>query len=136
MPAFKETFMRINHIAIWIDDIELLKNFYVRYFGAVEGARYHNPAKNFTSCFLSFPDGDATLELMNAPGIISTDICERTRGLCHVAISVGSKSEVDRITETMRLAGVPVLGNPRLTGDGYYESVIADPEGNMVEITI
>lgn len=128
--------MKICHAAIWAADIELLRNFYTRYFGATAGARYHNPAKVFTSYFLTFPDGGAALEIMNVPGIIDRGSSGKIMGVCHLAISVGSKERVDEFTERMRADGVRILSNPRTTGDGYYESVIADPEGNIVELTI
>lgn len=128
--------MNIHHVAIWADDIERLKDFYVRYFRAVAGERYHNPVKGLTSYFLTFPDGGAKLEIMNIPGIVDRGCTDRFRGFCHVAVSVGSREKVDELTETMRAAGVPVIGHPRTTGDGFYESVVADPEGNLVEITV
>lgn len=128
--------MRINHIALWTNDIENLKNFYVRYFRATAGEKYHNPSKNFTSYFLTFPDGGVKLEIMNGPHIIEANNPERTRGYCHIAISVGSRDKVDELTERLRSEGILIVSEPRTTGDGYYESVIADPEGNLIEITI
>lgn len=128
--------MTINHIALWSDDIELLKDFYCRWFNAEAGERYHNPQKCFSSYFLTFPDGGARLEIMSVPGIISRESSAKLRGFCHIAISLGSKDAVDTLTDRMRRSGVTVLGNPRTTGDGYYESVIADPEGNLVELTV
>lgn len=128
--------MKITHIAILARDIELLKDFYCRWFGATAGPRYHNPRRGFTSYFLTFPDGDARLEIMNESGITDASPSGKLRGFSHIAISAGSKEAVDELTERMRLEGIPVLGNPRTTGDGYYESVVADPEGNIVEISV
>lgn len=128
--------MKITHIAILARDIELLKDFYCHWFGATAGPRYHNPRRGFTSYFLTFPDGGARLEIMNEPGITDAAASGKLRGFCHIAISAGSKEAVDELTERMRLEGIPVLGNPRTTGDGYYESVVADPEGNIVEISV
>lgn len=128
--------MKINHIAIWAGNIDSLKQFYCRWFDAVAGERYHNPRKNFTSYFLTFPDGGASLEIMNVPEIIDRKTPDKFKGFCHIAISVGSKEKVDDMTEQMRDSGVTVLSEPRTTGDGCYESVIADPEGNTVELTI
>lgn len=128
--------MNIGHIAIWADDIELLKEFYCRWFDAVAGERYYNRQKNFTSYFLTFPDRGAALEIMNVPEITGREPADKIRGFCHLAISLGSKEKVNELTELMRNAGITVLGEPRTTGDGCYESVVSDPEGNTVELTI
>ena len=128
--------MRIEHLAIWVSDLELMRRFYETYFGATSGEKYHNPKKNFTSYFLSFDTG-SRLELMQKPGItaIENRVIEYL-GISHFAISVGSKEKVDTLTEQLRTEGFVVAGNPRITGDGYYESVILDPEKNRIEITI
>lgn len=128
--------MNINHIAIWANDIETLKKFYCHWFKATAGEQYHNPRKNFTSYFLTFPDGGASLEIMNVPEIIDRDMTNKIKGLCHISISLGSKEKVNEMTELMHNEGITVLGEPRTTGDGCYESVIADPEGNTVELTV
>jgi lactoylglutathione lyase len=128
--------MRIEHLAIWVSDLELMRRFYETYFGATSGGKYHNTKKNFTSYFLSFDTG-SRLELMQKPGItaIENRVIEYL-GISHFAISVGSKEKVDTLTEQLRTEGFVVAGNPRITGDGYYESVILDPEKNRIEITI
>lgn len=127
---------RIEHIALWVDDLDALSAFYARAFGAQAGQRYVNAAKGFESCFLTFDSG-ARIELMSttrlaparhAPGV------ERM-GLTHLAISLGSESAVDVLTARLRTEGMRVLDGPRRTGDGYYESVVLDPEGNRIEIT-
>lgn len=128
--------MTIHHTAILAYDIERLKEFYIRYFGAQAGARYHNPVRELTSYFLTFPGGGATLELMNVPGIIDAPCRDKIRGLCHIAVSTGSREKVDELTALMRAHGITVIGEPRTTGDGYYESVVADPEGNHIELTV
>lgn len=128
--------MNINHIALWAKNIELVKEFYCRWFGAVAGERYHNPVKKFTSRFLTFPDGGASLELMNIPEIIDPDVAKRFRGYGHIAVSLGSREKVDEMTRQMHGAGIRILEQPRTTGDGFYESVIADPEGNAIELTV
>ena len=125
--------MKINHIAIRTKDIERLRSFYTKYFGAVSGEKYHNPKKGFTSYFLSF-NGDTRLELMHRPGLAENAF--EVYGLAHIAISVGSKEAVDELTRTLEDDGYAIICNPRTTGDGYYESVIADPEGNIIEITV
>jgi len=129
--------MKIDHVAIWCRDIEKLKDFYVRYFEAVSGERYVNPKKNFQSYFLSFKT-DCRMELMQMPGISDSknDLATQSIGIIHIAISVGSKEKVDTLTARLRADGIEVVGEPRTTGDGYYESVITDPEGNRIEITV
>ena len=127
---------RIEHIALWVDDLGALSAFYARAFGAQVGPRYLNAAKGFESCFLTFDSG-ARIELMttsrlsptrHAPGV------ERM-GLTHIAIALGSETAVDELTARLRADGIAVLDGPRRTGDGYYESVVLDPEGNRIEIT-
>jgi lactoylglutathione lyase len=128
--------MKIEHIAIWSKDIERLKSFYQKYFNAAAGDKYTNLKKSFNSYFLSFESG-ARLELMNMPSIPesrgSTE--EQFMGYIHIAISVGSQKKVDELTAQVKSDGYEVVGEPRFTGDGYYESVILDPDGNRIEIT-
>jgi lactoylglutathione lyase len=129
--------MKIEHLAIWTRDLEKMKAFYETYFQALANEKYTNQKKSFHSYFLSMGDGPR-LELMQMPGIpeSANDIYDQFSGLIHFAISVGSKEEVDSITEKLRRDGYDVVGEPRTTGDGYYESVVLDPEGNRLEITI
>ena len=129
--------MRIEHIAIWAEDLEKLKAFYTKYFQATAGERYLNPRKNFQSYFLTFESG-CRLELMQMPGNIrnANSVENQLAGLTHFAISTGSKTTVDALTEQLRNDGHRVVGEPRTTGDGYYESVVLDPEGNRIEITV
>lgn len=127
---------RIEHIAVWTEDIERLAAFYVTYFGAAVGAPYANPAKGFASRFLRFGDG-ARMELMRTATLSpqpSSPGAQRM-GWTHVAFAVGSEEAVDALTERLRDAGHQVLDGPRRTGDGYYESVVLDPDGNRVEIS-
>jgi lactoylglutathione lyase len=129
--------IKIEHIAIWVSDLELMKNFYVHYFDMHAGTKYHNPVKQFTSYFLSAKAGGTRIELMHQPDI--TDALGKRGamlGLAHLAIAVGSKEQVDALTNQLHKDGYQVEGMPRTTGDGYYESVVLDPEGNMIEITI
>jgi lactoylglutathione lyase len=127
---------KIDHIAIWSRDIEKLKDFYQHYFHTTANEKYFNPKKNFESYFLSFQDG-CRLEIMQMPGIPAStnDVHKQFMGLIHFAISVGSKDAVDALTEQLRHDGHEIVGEPRTTGDGYYESVVLDPEGNRIEIT-
>ena len=129
--------MRIDHVAIWVTDLEKLKNFYEQYFNARSGEKYHNPKTKFTSYFLSFAKG-ARLEIMQKDTIPKNlnDVIQQYIGLNHLAVSVGSKEKVDQMTERLRNDGYKVISEPRTTGDGYYESVILDPEQNRLEITI
>lgn len=129
--------MRIEHIAMWVQDLEKQKHFYQKYFGARPGEKYFNPKKNFQSYFLSFESG-CRLELMSKPEIPidQNDRMTQHLGLIHFAISVGSKEKVDLLTQQLKDDGFQLLDGPRTTGDGYYESVILDGEGNRIEITI
>jgi len=129
--------MRIEHVALWTTRLEEMKRFYSLYFGAVCGENYRNPAKAFESCFLRFGTG-ARLELMQSPAVAVPAVPEGAlpQGLVHLAFAVGSREAVHQTTEALRDAGYAVVGEPRLTGDGYYESVVLDPDGNRLEITL
>ncbi len=130
--------MKINHIGIWTNHLEELREFYCTYFGAKSNEKYVNQVKQFSSYFLTFETGGCSLELMNKPNLLSPDILMLNNlvGLAHFAFSVGSKEEVDSITERFRQTGYPIYSEPRFTGDGFYESAIKDPDCNIVEITI
>jgi lactoylglutathione lyase len=128
--------MKINHIALWANNLEEIRDFYTTYFNMVCGEKYVNETKGFTSYFLSFEDSETRLEIMNQQNIsdhIGGDL--RVCGLAHIAISVGDKTKVDELTAKLKTDGYIVASGPRMTGDGYYESVVLDPEGNLVEIT-
>lgn len=128
--------IKIDHIAIWTKDLETAKDFYIKYFDMVCGEKYHNPIKNFTSYFLSFKNSNVRIELMHRP-----DVTEQmgkkglVNGFTHIAISVGSKQHVNALTERLRADNFTIESEPRTTGDGYYESVVLDTEGNHIEIT-
>lgn len=126
--------MKIEHIAVWVKDIEQMRQFYTHYFGAKSNGLYVNEKKGFSSYFLTFSSG-ARLELMKKKTINGQSLPDHL-GWAHTAFSVGSKEAVDRLTEKLKADGYAIKGNPRTTGDGYYESVIEDPEGNTIEITI
>lgn len=128
--------MNIEHLAIWVNDLEGMRSFYEAHFGAKAGAKYHNPKKNFSSYFLSFTAGPR-LEIMQKPEISAKEESDSEHlGLIHFAISVGSRGKVDSTTEKFRKNGLRIVGEPRTTGDGYYESIVLDPEGNRIEITV
>jgi len=127
--------MYIDHIAIWTNDLETVKSFYMKYFQCTCNEKYINHNKQFQSYFLSFDQG-ARLEIMQMPNIPANLNNTQTQylGLIHFAIRVASKAEVDALTSQITAAGHTVVSQPRTSGDGYYESVILDPDGNRVEI--
>ena len=129
--------MQIEHVAIWTHDLERLRAFYEAYFGARASAKYHNSRKQFASYFLSFATG-ARLELMQMAGVSTSrdDTLAQFTGYIILALATGSIEAVDALTARLCTDGYSVLDGPRWTGDGYYESVVQDPDGNRVEITV
>lgn len=128
--------MKIEHIAIWVDDLEKMCDFYSAYFGFNSSEKYTNEKKGFASYFLSFGEGKTRLELMSKKDIIQEPSKRGlAKGMAHFALSLGSKEAVNTLTERLRNDGFTIESEPRTTGDGYYESVVLDPEGNLVEIT-
>ena len=127
--------MRIEHVALWTRDIERLRSFYETYFQASAGPRYVNERKRFTSYFLSFESG-ARLEIMSRPEVRAPVVDAPPVGYAHLAVSLGSREAVDAMAERFRREGHPVVDGPRQTGDGYYECVVLDPEGNRIEVTV
>jgi len=127
--------MKIEHIAIWVNNLNEMKNFYTKYFNMSCSKIYTNTKKGFSSHFLSFENG-ARIEIMHRNDIYKNKNKKGwTNGLTHFSISVGGKENVDLLTEKIRKDGFYIFGEPRFTGDGCYESVISDPEGNHIEIT-
>jgi len=129
--------MYIEHIAIWTNKIEQMREFYEMYFQARAGSKYRNPAKQFESYFLSFSSG-ARLELMTRPGIADAynNNYEPFIGYSHLSFACKSEETVDELTDHLQKDGHRVVDGPRRTGDGYYESVVLDPDGNRIEITV
>ena len=127
--------MRIEHIAMYVNDLEKARTFFMRYFGATSNEGYHNPGTDFRSYFLSFGDG-ARLEIMTKPQMSDEEKELNRTGYVHIAFSLGSKTAVDELTERLKADGYEVISGPRTTGDGYYESCIVGIEGNQVEITV
>ena len=125
--------MKIAHIAIWTDELEAMKDFYTTYFDGVSNEKYVNPIKKFESYFITFDSG-ARLELMHKDSIIKPLDAEERIGITHIAFSLGSMDEVLSLTERLRTDGIRIVGEPRTTGDGYFESVILDVEGNRIEL--
>ena len=129
--------MKIEHVALWVKDIEAEKEFLQKYFGAKANDKFVNSNKGFQSYFLSFDSG-ARVEIMQMDSvpICAHDPIQQHTGLIHFAVSLGSKSEVDRLTSRLKEDGFCIVDGPRVTGDGYYESVVLDPEGNRIELTV
>ena len=128
--------MKIEHIALYTDRLEAMKAFYTNFFNGQASQKYVNSGKRFASYFLAFDSG-ARLELMQQDGINGVSGRDNRRlGLIHFAFSVGSPQAVDELTEKLRNRGFRIASEPRTTGDGYYESCVADPDGNLVEITV
>ena len=127
--------MKVEHIAMYVNDLEKARDFFIRYFHAKSNDGYHNKTTNFRSYFLTFDDG-ARIELMCHPDMQDAEKGIRRTGLIHIAFSVGSKEKVDELTQILKNDGYEVLSGPRTTGDGYYESCIVGIEGNQIEITI
>lgn len=127
--------MRIEHIAMYVNDLEGARDFFCRYFDAVSNDGYHNKTTDFRSYFLTFGDG-ARLEIMHKPNLEDAEKSPSRTGFIHLAFSVGSEEAVDTLTAQLKADGHQVLSGPRTTGDGYYESCIAGFEGNLIEITV
>ncbi len=127
--------MKIDHIAMYVNDLEAAKQFFERYFDAAANNLYHNEKTGFRSYFLTFGDG-VRLEIMNKPNLEDTAKTLQRTGYIHLAFSVGSKEKVDSLTAQLKEDGYEVFSGPRTTGDGYYESCIVAIEGNQIEITV
>jgi lactoylglutathione lyase len=129
--------MHIEHVAIWTADIERLRTFYEIHFFAAVGSRYVNTRKQFESYFLTFESG-ARLEIMSKPTVQlgAAPAGVERGGFAHIAVALGSRERVVEMTERLAAAGCPVVDGPRVTGDGYFESVVLDPDGNRLELTV
>ncbi len=127
--------MKIEHIAMYVNELETARDFFVKYLGGESNDGYHNEKTGFRSFFIRFEDG-ARIEIMNKPSMEDIEKPANRTGYIHIAFSVGSVEEVDRLTRQFREDGFEVLSGPRTTGDGYYESCIVGIEGNQIEITV
>lgn len=127
--------MRIEHIAMYVNDLEAARDFFVKYLSGVSNNGYHNKTTGFRSYFISFDDG-ARLEIMNKPQMDDQEKTSDRTGYIHISFSVGSREEVDRLTAQLKQDDYEVLSGPRITGDGYYESCIVAVEGNQIELTV
>lgn len=126
--------IKLDHMAMYVHDLENMKNFFVRFFSAQANQMYHNPNTGLRTYFLTFADG-SRLEIMNRPEVLSQGKDKFLGGYTHIAFSVGSKEFVDDLTLVLKDNGYSVISGPRKTGDGYYESCILGPENNLIEIT-
>ena len=115
--------MRIEHIAMYVNNLEKTRDFFVKYFHATSNKGYHNKTTDFRSYFLSFDDG-ARLEIMKKPLMLDNEKVLNHTGYIHIAFSLGSKEAVDKLTEILKKDGYQVISGPRTTGDGYYETCI------------
>ena len=126
--------MKIEHVAMYVNNLEAARDFFLKYLGGKSNDGYHNVNTDFRSFFISFDDG-ARIELMNKPGLVDAEKQLTRTGYIHIAFSVGSKEKVDELTDRLKNDGFEVVSGPRTTGDGYYESCIVAIEGNQIEIT-
>ena len=126
--------MKIEHVAMYVNNPEVARDFFVKYLGGRSNDGYQNENTGLRSFFISF-DAGARLELMNKPGLIDAEKQLTRTGYIHIAFSVGSKEKVDVLTKRLKDDGYEVVSGPRTTGDGYYESCIVGIEGNQIEIT-
>ena len=127
--------MKIDHIALYVNDLEGARAFFETYFQAVSNAGYHNERTDFRSYFLTFSDG-SRLEIMTKPELSDSGSLLDRFGYAHIAFCAGSREAVDALTAQLKAGGYPTLSGPRITGDGYYESCVLGFEGNLIEITV
>ena len=127
--------MKIEHIAMYVNDLEAARDFFVKYLGGSSDSGYHNVKTGFRSYFISFDDG-SRLEIMTRPDMDDMRKSAARTGYVHIAFSLGSAERVDKLTEELRNDGYEVISGPRTTGDGYYESCISAFEGNIIELTV
>jgi len=125
--------IKLNHIALYVNDLEGMKSFYEKYFDAKSNEMYHNPKTGLKTYFLEFGNG-CRIEIMTKDNLTNTIKEINNTGYIHIAFSAGSKDKVDELTKLLENDGYKVLSYPRTTGDGYYESCVLDPENNQIEI--
>ena len=129
--------MTLEHVAIWTNRLEQLKDFYFTYFDGIPNEKYVNETNKFESYFLTFASG-ARLEIMQMPGVpsnLNDTVNTQHIGIIHLAFGVDSQEEVDHKAKQLQKDGFPVLRGPRKTGDGYYEFETLDPDNNRLEVT-
>lgn len=129
--------MTLEHVAIWTNRLEQLKDFYFTYFDGIPNEKYVNDQTKFESYFLTFASG-ARLEIMQMPAIppnLNDTIKTQHQGIIHLAFGVDTLEEVDNKAKQLLKDGFPILRGPRKTGDGYYEFETLDPDNNRLEVT-
>ena len=126
--------IKIDHIAMYVANLEGARKFFTEFFAATSNEQYHNPRTGLRTYFLTFPDG-GRLEIMSRPEVSVVDNPVYRSGFIHLSFCLGSREEVDRMTSLLSSQGYEVLSGPRVTGDGYYESCIKGFEGNLIELT-
>lgn len=127
--------MKINHVAIYVTNLEGARDFFMEFFDATSNERYHNPRTGLCTYILSFPDG-GKLEIMSRPEVAKADNPIFRSGFIHLSFSGGSRAKVDELTALLSDRGYEVMSGPRITGDGFYESCVAGFENNLIEITV
>ncbi len=127
--------MKIEHIAMYVNDLEAARDFFIKYLGGISNDGYHNAKTGFRSYFISFEEG-ARLEIMNKPKLSDPEKELNRTGYAHIAFSLGNKDAVDSLTTRLKNDGYEIVSGPRSTGDGYYESLVVAIEDNQIEITV
>ncbi len=127
--------MNIEHVALYVQDLEAARRFFTAYLGGISNDGYYNPRTGFRSYFIAF-DGGSRLEIMTRPDMEELPKPPARTGYAHIAFSVGSRENVDKLTQQLRCDGYSVASGPRVTGDGYYESCLVGIEENIIEITV
>jgi len=125
--------MKIDHIALYVTDLEKMKTFYEKYFQAQSNQMYHNPKTGLKTYFLKFENA-CRIELMTKENLNDIPKEINSLGYIHLAFQVGTKEKVDALTKQLENDGYQIASMPRITGDGYYESCVLDPENNQIEI--
>lgn len=126
--------IKLDHVAMYVHDLEKMKTFFVHYFSATANKMYHNPNTGLKTYFLTFSDG-TRLDIMSRPEVSKQQEDIYRGGYIHISFSVGSREKVDALTSTLKANGYAVQSGPRVTGDGFYESCVLGPENNLIEIT-
>jgi lactoylglutathione lyase len=133
--AFHPTAAQIEHIALATTDVERLCGFYQQ-LGAMASPVFADPDTGLRSCVLDFCG--VRLELFERPGRHEGAVGDALApGLMHIGFALGSADAVDELSRVIATAGHRVLERPHRTGElGRYESVVLDPDGNRLKLTV